>query len=150
MSRRRISSGSSCWYLVGQKPQQVQKRERPRERQREETRTYRRVGSLHRDAQGEDEQGHGELSQLAPRVFIHLRGINQGSVRVNTRKLCSSLLACHSPVVHPLPRAHLPSVKQKAQGGKRDFFSACRLLLRSQRLPVFLALAPCASAVPPH
>lgn len=65
----------------------------------------RRVGPLHRDAQGEEEQRHGELSQ-ALQVFNHLEGgIKQGSDRANTQKLCGSLLACHSPAAPP---AHSP------------------------------------------
>lgn len=54
-------------------------------------RTYRRVGSLHRDTQGEEEHRHGDLQ-----VFIHL-GIKAGSACVNTHKVCGSLFACHSP-----------------------------------------------------
>lgn len=38
---------------------------------KEKNRTYRGVGLLHRDAQGEDEQRQGELWQ-ALQVFIHL------------------------------------------------------------------------------
>ena len=51
-------------------------------------RTYHRVGSLHRDAQGEEEeQRRGELSR-ALRVLAHLgRGIKRGSARVNTQTL---------------------------------------------------------------
>lgn len=90
VSQRRISRALHAGILWGKR--------RCKCNRREQTRTYRRVGSLHRDAQGEDEQRHGELSQA-----IHLRGISQGSACVSALKLYGSLLACHSPVVPPPP-----------------------------------------------
>lgn len=65
-------SVSLVFVLVFGCAKQVQKCTRRKE-ERRANRTYRRVGLLHRDAQGEDEQRHGELSQ-ALQTFIHLGG----------------------------------------------------------------------------
>lgn len=56
------------------------KKKKQEKKKKNGNRTYRRVGSLHRDAQGEEEQRHGELSQ-ALQVFIHLGG-NKSRVRL--------------------------------------------------------------------
>lgn len=57
----RATSASKKKKKVGEK----------RGNRKEKNRTYRRVGLLHRHAQGEDEQRQGELVQ-ALQVFIHL------------------------------------------------------------------------------
>lgn len=61
------------FVLVSCGAEAVTSAKRKKEKRKNGNRTYRRVGSLHRDAQGEEEQRHGELSQ-ALQVFIHLGG----------------------------------------------------------------------------
>lgn len=100
MSRRRVSlSGSSCWYLVEQKPLQVQK-ERSEKKERTGTALTAESDRCTATHRAKRSSGTASCRRLFKSLFI-LGGIYQGSACVNTYKLYRFLLACHSHVPPP-------------------------------------------------